>query len=343
MKEKSEKKRVVMGLSGGVDSSVAAFLLQEKGFLVTGVFLKFWEEGKCCNSDAQRRARKVCRELNIPFYVVDVREEFRERVVDHFVESYKRGETPNPCVICNREIKFGTLMEKLTSFGADHVATGHYVRVKEGDGGMSLFKGKDGSKDQSYFLWRIDKEWLSKLLFPIGEFTKEEVREKAEELDLPTAKTEESQEVCFIEEGVRNFLKKYIDERPGDIIDKEGRVLGKHDGIFFYTEGQRRGLDLSGGPYYVLKKDKKRNVLVVTKNEEELYKKEFHFKEANFLKEVKFPFRSDIRVRYGSELVEGVVKEGEVELSESQRAVAPGQSVVFYNGEEVLGGGIITN
>ncbi len=347
---KKENKKVVVGVSGGVDSSVALFLLKEKGFSPVGVFLRFWgKENRCCDAGAHKRARKVCRLLNVPFYTVDAREEFKKKVVKYFIESYKKGDTPNPCVVCNREVKFKFLMEKLSSLGADYIATGHYARIKREFSifnfqfsNIKLLRGKDKEKDQSYFLWNLDKRWLSKIIFPLGNFKKEEVRKVAEKNGLPTAKTEESQEVCFAGKDTADFLEKNISPAPGKIVDREGNIIGDHRGLFYYTQGQRKRIGLPGGPYYVLKKDINKNVLVVTKKEKDISCREVAYQKANFFREVSFPFRAKVQIRYKSKARKALVEKGKVIFSSPQRAVTPGQSVVFYDGEEVLGGGIIS-
>ncbi len=339
--KRANKKRVLVGLSGGVDSSAASVILKEKGYSVTGIFLEFWEEGACCNSQAQERARDVCRRLNIPFYVLNVKREFKERVVNYFLESYKKGETPNPCVVCNKEVKFRTLVEKLISFDSDYIATGHYVRKDESGDDVRLLKGADKKKDQSYFLWNIKKEWLPSILFPLGELKKEEVRNIARRHDLPVANVRESQEVCFVDGSMKRFLKNNLGGESGDIFDKEGSFLGRHNGLFHYTIGQRKGLGLSGGPYYVLFKDLKNNQLVVTKDEKDICKKELFFKDGNFIRRERFPFEAEVKIRYNTQASKAIVEEEKVTFLKPQRAVATGQSAVFYKGEELIGGGVI--
>ncbi len=341
--KKESKKRVIVGISGGVDSSVAIALLKEQGFSVVGVFMKFWEEGKCCNSESQRRARYVCSKLDVPFYVINIKDRFEKEVVNYFIDSYKNGETPNPCVVCNREIKFKTLIESLTSFNADYVATGHYIRINEdsNSGEKVILRGKDKNKDQSYFLWSIKKEWLKKIIFPIGELDKKEVRRLAEKFELSTSKTKESQEVCFVKESVPKFLKNYLKESPGDIVDTENKKIGRHSGLFNYTIGQRKGLDLSGGPFYVVEKNSEKNILIVTKQKEKMEKEKIFFEKENFFEEVSFPFKAEVQIRYNGKRAEGIVDKNNVSFLEPVSAVASGQSVVFYKGEKLLGGGII--
>lgn len=342
MKSKS-KKKVVLGLSGGVDSSAAAVLLKEQGFLVIGVFINFFKEGRCCNTESEQRAREVCRKLEIPFYVINEKKEFKDKVIDDFVKGYKKGETPNPCVVCNRMVKIRSLIENLSSLGGDLVATGHYARVaKRNSKEWALLQGKDKKKDQSYFLWRIKKEWLSKIIFPLGEKTKEEAIEIAGKKKLSSCKAKESQEACFVNGSLTDFLKEKIPSKMGDIIDNKGQKIGEHEGAFYYTIGQRKGLGLSGGPYYVLQKDTQKNILLVTKDRREIYQKEVFFRDENFFREMCFPFKVKAKIRYNGKKEGGEVGEKKITFLSPQKAIAPGQSIVFYRGEELLGGGIIT-
>jgi tRNA-uridine 2-sulfurtransferase len=326
-------KTVVVALSGGVDSSVAAALLKESGFSVIGIFLRLLDD----SSLGEEKASEVAKTLDIPFYALDVQGEFKKRVIDHFLLSLKKGVTPNPCVICNQEIKFKILLEKLDDYNADYLATGHYVKLKE----EKLLIAEDKNKDQSYFLWRLKKEWLNRLIFPLGDYKKEEVRKIAKKLKLSTAKEKESQEVCFIPDNIYSFLRRNFSNSSGRIINTSGEVIGEHNGLFNYTIGQRKGLGFSGGPYYVLNKDIKENNLIVTKNEEELLKKELSYGEKNFFQDISFPFRTKVKIRYRSNPVSAVVEEGKVVFPKEQRAITPGQSVVFYKNKELLGGGII--
>jgi tRNA-uridine 2-sulfurtransferase len=330
-----KNKKVLVALSGGVDSSVSAMLLKKQGFSVIGVFLHLWKEER--SSEGEERAKKVAETLNIPFYIFDFQEEFKKKVVDSFLFSLKSGNTPNPCVVCNREIKFGMLLEKLKDYNADYLSTGHYAKIKEG----RLLKGEDENKDQSYFLWGLKREWLKKLIFPLGYYKKEEVREIAKKHNLPTAETKESQETCFIPDNFNSFLKRNISNFPGKIVDERGNIIGEHQGLFYYTLGQRKGLGFSGGPYYVLEKKLKKNILVVTRNKDKISKKELSYTSNNFFREVVFPFKAKVKIRYRGEFTDAVVDKGKVFFHLAQRAVTPGQSVVFYKEEEVLGGGII--
>lgn len=307
-----KKVKIVIAMSGGIDSSVSAALLKRAGFDVIGVFMRFWlaprslgEGGsgynRCCSSEAERRARLVAKKLGIRFYVFDFEKEFKKRVVDYFLREYKSGRTPNPCVVCNKEIKFGLLIEKALKIGADYIATGHYARLstnnefttnkrinelrmknnirKFGNSQeicYSLMMAKYKEKDQSYFLWKLNQKQLSRVIFPVGELKKSEVKKLAEKFDLPISldKYKESQEICFVPDNVNTFLKKHLKVKPGKIVDSEGKALGSHQGLALYTIGQRKGIGLSGGPYYVAGKDLKKNRLVATKNKKDLLQNE---------------------------------------------------------------------
>lgn len=354
-------------MSGGLDSSVAAALLKRAGFDLIGVFMNLWPEKKenevlkayncCCSPEAEARARKVAKILKIPFYVFDFSKEFKKRIVDYFLEGYKKGVTPNPCVLCNKEIKFGLLLEKALSLGMDFVATGHYARtslkinftIVENIDKVKLFRAVDKNKDQSYFLWMLNQDQLKRILFPIGDYTRAEVEKLAKKFKLPVLKAKKSTEICFIQTTIGDFLKKHLKEKPGKIVNKEEKVLGIHKGLWFYTIGQRKGICLSGGPYYVLDKNLKKNLLIVTKNERDLFKKELIAKNVNWISgvEPKLPLRIKAKVRYRQELEWAKIfklnsKTYRIEFEKPQRAITPGQSVVFYKGQELLGGGIIS-
>lgn len=335
---KSNPKKVLVAMSGGVDSSVAAALLKSRGFDVIGVFMRFWKApntkkrggwNRCCSIESENRAREVAQELGIPFYTLNFSTEFKKRIVDYFLREYKQGRTPNPCVVCNKEIKFGLLLEKALAFKADFIATGHYARKQEN----SLLKGKDKQKDQTYFLWQLNQKQLKKILFPVGSCTKIQVRALAEKFNLPTAKTEESQEVCFIETTTAEFLKRYLKQKPGDILNEDKQKIGEHQGLWFYTIGQRRGIGISGGPYYVLRKNLKTNTLVVTKNKKSLVKREIIAKNINWIsgKSPKLPLRVKAKIRYGSEeffvVIKNKTKAGyyKIVFIKPQMGVASGQ------------------
>ena len=377
MRAKSQK--VICAMSGGLDSSVAAALLKRAGFDVIGVFMKFWSPpqkngligapNRCCSPEAEIRARKVAKILKIPFYVFDFSKEFKKRIVDYFLKEHKKGNTPNPCVVCNKEIKFGLLLEKALSLGADFVATGHYARKVQGSkckmqNNNSKFKifrllrAKDKNKDQSYFLWMLNQEQLKRILFPIGDYKREEVEKLARKFKLPVLKAKKSVEICFIQTTINDFLKEYLKEKPGLIVEKISvnrdkkhsnfKILGKHRGLWFYTIGQRKGIGLAGGPYWVLDKDVKNNLLIVTKNEKDLLKKELICKNVNWIsgKEPALPLKVKAKIRYRVQLAPATIyklkpKTYKLIFNLPQRAITPGQSVVFYKGQEVLGGGII--
>jgi len=350
--KQKENLRIVVAMSGGVDSSVSAALLKEAGFDVIGIFMKFWagdrlnkEYNRCCSKEAEKRARKVASILKIPFYVIDFKKEFKNHVVDYFLVNYKKGITPNPCVVCNKQIKFGLLLKKSKSLGVDFVATGHYVRLKKQNNELSLIKAKDKEKDQSYFLWKLNQNQLKRILFPVGGYMKSEVRKMAKDFKLPVFDTPESQEVCFIPKTTNEFLKKYLKTKPGRIINLKGKVLGEHQGLWFYTIGQRKGIKLSGGPYYVVDKDKKKNELIVSKNKKDLYKKQIVLKQINWLskKEPKLPLKVQVKIRYHHKSAKAVIaKKYILKFDKPQKAITPGQSAVFYEKNKVLGGGIIS-
>jgi tRNA-specific 2-thiouridylase len=346
-------------MSGGVDSSAAAAILKEQGFDVFGVFFHFWaektpdqiRENVCCSLAAEEDARRVAAKLGIKFYTLNLETDFKKLVVDEFINEYSLGRTPNPCVVCNRQIKFGAALEKVRVLGADYLATGHFARVEVDERGVAhLFKGRDEKKDQSYFLHQLTQEQLRQVLFPVGQLTKNEVRAIAKKFDLPTAGKRESQEVCFIPDGhLDKFLKKYIPMNRGSIFDFAAKKkIGEHDGLFHYTLGQRRGLGMSGGPWYVLKIDAEQNILWVARDLELLKSRVFKVEKVNWLAgaaPVK-PFEADCRVRYATAEARATITPigktaCKVEFAENQLAITPGQSAVFWDGDECLGGGVI--
>jgi tRNA-specific 2-thiouridylase len=333
-------KKIAVAMSGGLDSSVAAALVKESGAETIGVFLQV-----CSNypKGSEKRARKIAQILNIPFFVLDVKKEFKNKIIDYFLEGYKKGITPNPCVLCNKEIKFGILLKEVKKMGVDFLATGHYARMVK----QKLLKAKDKKKDQTYFLWQLDQRKLKHILFPVGGYNKKQVKDLAKEFKLPILDIPESQEICFIKDTCNDFLLKHLKKNPGDIINTRGETIGKHNGLWFYTIGQRKGIDISGKkPLYVLEKNIKKNTLIVTENKKELEKKELIVKNINWIsgKKPKLPLKAMVKIRYRSSLSRATIVKDvvyKVVFDKPQRAVAPGQSVVFYKGLELLGGGII--
>ncbi|MEI6851094.1 MAG: tRNA 2-thiouridine(34) synthase MnmA [Candidatus Saccharibacteria bacterium] len=344
------KTKVYVGMSGGVDSSLAASLLVEQGYDVTGVYMKNWTKdlpgAKCPWADDLADAKRVAVKLGINFKVFDFENEYKHKVVDYMIGEYIKGNTPNPDIMCNQEVKFKLFLETALADGADMIATGHYARTKD----SKLLMAVDTNKDQTYFLYRITDDALSKTLFPIGEFTKPTVRKMAAERGLSTAAKKDSQGICFVGQvGIRDFLGLYVDQKPGDIIDKKsGKVLGHHDGAIFFTLGQRHGMELGGSlPYYVVGKDMDKNEVYVTTdlNDETLWRKTIVLSDVNWINEVPPIGVYKIRVRHRAPLIESTLSFSDenviFELENPQRAVATGQSVVIYDGEICLGGGIV--
>ena len=338
-------KKVAIALSGGVDSGVAAALLVKQGYQCAGFHMKLWREGKS-DPGSLTAAGETCRQLGIPFYTVDFAKIFKKRVVDYFLIEYAAGLTPNPCVQCNKFIKFGELLDYVRKLGFDYLATGHYARIKT----CHLFQAKDKNKDQSYFLYNLTQKQLAQILFPVGDYTKKEVRRMAREWQLPVAERPESQEICFFAESdYRPFLKRQISQKivSGEVIDTQRRVIGNHQGILLYTIGQRHGFEIADrkaiGPWYVLGKDIKKNRLIVGFGKE-TEKKEFWVKNVNWLAPRSFG-EVEVRIRHQGELLPARIKKIasriKVILDEPERGIAPGQSAVFLKSGEVLGGGII--
>ncbi len=331
-----KNKKVLIAFSGGVDSAVASYLLKKEGFLVTGVFLDFFGD-----KQKQKKAKEISKKIGIPLLKIDARKNFKKEVIDYFIKELKEGRTPNPCVVCNREIKFKILFEKLKEQKIDYIATGHYVRVlKEDNNENIILKAKDVEKDQSYFLWKIKKEVLDYILFPIGDLTKDKVKKIAKEKNIIREDYKESQEVCFID-NMDVFINNFIGKEPGNIVDIDGKMLGKHKGLFYYTVGQRKGMNLPHGPYYVLKKDVKSNLLIVTNNKNDLLQRELFYEKSNFFNKMKFPLKVDVKIRYNGLQEKAEIKRDKVFFKRKVMAVTPGQSVVFYNKEKLLGGGVI--
>jgi tRNA-uridine 2-sulfurtransferase len=349
-----KRKTVVVGMSGGVDSSVTAALLKQQGFDVIGVFMKNWSKDfkdyGCTWAQDSEDARKVAQVLNIPFYVWNFEKEYYDHVVAYFLREYKAGRTPNPDVMCNSEIKFKVFMDKAINLGADFIATGHYARVKKTKGGYKLLKGIDPAKDQSYFLYTLNQEQLSCVMFPIGEYYKPRVRLLAKKFRLPNFDKKDSQGICFIGKiNVTEFLREHIKARSGKIVTTGGESLGRHTGLPYYTIGQRGGIGVGGsGPYYVVAKQPQTNTLVVTNDKEDpkLWRSEFVITDISWTnKPSKIPFRSGVSIRYHHPEYPAEIKKApnglKVKFLKSQRAITPGQAAVFYKGEELIGGGII--
>lgn len=357
LKSKAET-TVIIGMSGGVDSSVCAALLKEEGYNVIGLFMKNWEEfdefGVCNASKDYDDVIKVCEKLGIPYYSVDFVKEYRDQVFSHFVEEYKMGFTPNPDILCNREIKFKVFFEKAMELGADFLATGHYCQTKEINGENVLIKGNDPLKDQSYFLYTIKKEVLKKVMFPVGHIPKTEVRQIAAKYDLATKEKKDSTGICFIgERNFKNFLSNYITFEDGNFETLDKKVVGRHTGASYYTIGQRKGLGLGGQgePWFVVGKDMSRNVVFVERGEfhPHLYADSLVATDLSFVKGVwdrPLPFKCTAKIRYRQKDQECTVTKIEdgkiyVEFTNAQRAITPRQSVVFYDGEICLGGAMI--
>ncbi len=358
-----KKQKVIVAMSGGIDSSTAALLLKKADFEVIGIFFKLFDSPNF--KLAENKARKAAKILKIPILILDLRKEFEKKVIEHFLKEYEQGRTPNPCIVCNKEIKFKTLFKKACEINADFVATGHYAKIKVENSSPSsriiykLLRAKDIERDQSYFLWTLTQKQLKHILFPVGGYTKTQVRYLAKKFKLPGVNTLESREICFIQRSVDKFLSIYFKPKCGEIINRQGRVVGRHQGLFFYTIGQRKGIvpflqkqEKAKGPYYVFKKDLKRNILFVTKNQKDLYKKEVILKKANWIagKEPKLPLKIKAKIRYQYKPSSAIVirykpkskyRRYKAIFTRAQKAITSGQSIVFYKGQEVVGGGVI--
>lgn len=358
-----EKKRVVVGMSGGVDSSVAAWLLKEQGYDVIGVTMQIWqdeeeklqeENGGCCGLTAVDDARRVAASLDIPYYVMNFKREFKENVIDYFVDEYIGGRTPNPCIACNRFVKWESLLKRSMDIGADYIATGHYARVEQLPGGRYAVRtSATGRKDQTYALYNLTQEQLKRTLMPVGGYTKEEIREMAAKMNLPVAHKPDSQDICFVPDGdYASFIEKTADQTfpQGNFVLADGTIVGRHNGIIHYTVGQRKGLGVAMGyPVFVLAIRPETNEVVLGKAEESL-SRYVRADRINFMsvEDLKEPKKVWAKIRYNHKGAWCTVERtGEDEIlctfDEPLRAAAPGQAVVLYDGEYVLGGGTIIN
>jgi tRNA-specific 2-thiouridylase len=351
-------KRVALAISGGVDSSVSATLLKDQGYDVVGFFMKFWSDqiederiNACCSTEAFNDAQKVCDQLGIKLYTLNLEDIFKKHVVDSFLSGYAGGITPNPCIMCNQFIKFTEFWKKVRAMDFDFIATGHYAQVEEKNKIYYLKKGADEKKDQSYFLYRLNQDTLAHTIFPVGHLKKSAVKKLAKKYKLPVTHKKESQEVCFVpNDNVRAFLQRYIKMTPGDIVDvNTGQTLGEHTGLAAYTIGQRKGIGLPAGPWYVVKKDAEKNIIYVTDNSRHqlLLLKHIPLINLHWIsgKEPEFPLTCESQIRYNQKLQSAQVskKDGNIILRfyTEVRAVTPGQSAVFYDGDYVIGGGVI--
>ena len=351
----SEKTRVVLGMSGGVDSSVAALLLKEQGYEVIGVFMKNWDDtdefGVCTATIDYEDVRRVCDQIGIPYYSVNFEQQYWDKVFTYFLDEYKSGRTPNPDVMCNKEIKFKAFMDYALSIGAEFVATGHYAQVQTTDGKTQLLRGVDHNKDQTYFLNQLSEDVLAKVLFPLGHMEKSEVREIAKAHDLATATKKDSTGICFIgERNFKEFLSEYLPAQPGKMQTISGETKGKHDGLMYYTIGQRHGLGIGGegDPWFVVGKNVADNILYVEQSDHNdyLYSDGLTATQVNWISEVEESFTCTAKFRYrqkDSKVQVSILSDGNVsvEFAEPERAITPGQAVVFYDGDVCLGGGTI--
>ena len=353
-------KRVILGMSGGVDSSVAAHLLMQQGYEVEGLFMKNWEEDDgseyCTAITDLEDAQAVCEKLGLKLHTANFSAEYWDNVFEHFLSEYKRWRTPNPDILCNREIKFQQFVDYATSLGADYIATGHYVRRSGGldtQQPFRILKGVDNNKDQTYFLQAVPKQQLAKCLFPLGDLEKTKVREIASDLGLANDKKKDSTGICFIgERRFADFLATYIEDIPGPIRDKQGRSIGEHRGLHYYTLGQRQGINIGGvagrkeRPWYVCAKQPQTNTLVISQEQNDILGNWLHADDANWLVEAKFPLQCQARIRYRQADQACTVSQAAngqllVKFEHPQRAIAPGQYVAFYDDEQMIGGAVI--
>lgn len=358
-----DKNKVVIGMSGGVDSTVAAYLLKKQGYDVIGITLKMWDDpseeyaldyGGCCSLSSIEDARRIANNLDIPFYVLNFKKPFKEKVVDYFVEEYEQGRTPNPCIMCNKHIKFDLMLKKAHELGAYYVATGHYAKIhfNQDTGRYNLSKSKEASKDQTYMLSSFTQFQLKHTLMPLGEFdSKEDVRVIAEELDLSIARKPDSQEICFIpDDDYAKFVRENTDKTlaPGNFVDKKGNILGEHKGIIYYTVGQRKGLGITfGKPMYVIGINPKKNTVILGEHED-VFSKGLVAKDVNLIayESISEPIPVEVKIRHSKTVSKGTLSHVyentyRVIFDEPTRAVTPGQGVTIYQGDSVVGGGFI--
>lgn len=348
-----ENKKVLLGMSGGVDSSVSALLLKQKGYEVIGTTMELYAGSSCCNINTYIDAKNVCNSIGIPHFTYDCKEQFKKNVIDDFIDCYANCKTPNPCIECNKYMKFGFMNEKAKELGCNYIATGHYAKTEYSEeyGRWVLKKSKAGKKDQSYVLWNIPKELIEHVLFPLADFeTKEEIRDIARKANLKVANKPDSEDICFVPDGnYKKFLENNSSIRPkqGNIVNLNGEILGKHTGLYNYTIGQRKGLGISyKEPLFVLGFDKQKNEVIVGE-EDKLYKKEILVKDINLLlvDEIENWMNVTVKTRYSSKEASAKIMQEDntikVMFDEPQRAITPGQSAVFYIGDIVLGGGKI--
>lgn len=353
------KKRVVVGMSGGVDSAVAAALLKEQGFDVIGLYMSNWKEtdpnGCCTGEQDWTDVQYICGKLGIPYYSVDFSEQYMQNVFKLFVDEYGKGRTPNPDVLCNKEVKFGPFADFARELGADFIATGHYCRIRHDGDRHYLLKAADENKDQTYFLNQVSEQQLRDVLFPLGDMTKPQVREAARRFGIPVAEKKDSTGICFIgERNFRQFLSQYIPMKDGDIVTQDGKVVGKHKGVYYYTIGQRRGLgiggsaDGSGERWFVLDKDVEKNLLIVSQGEDDvLFKNALVTEGFNFITvPTGNDFECEVRIKHRQPLQKAqatVLDNGDVRIvfDKKQRAIATGQYAVIYVGDVCMGGGVI--
>ena len=352
-------KKVVVGMSGGVDSAVAAYLLKEKGYQVIGVTMQVWQEdeeyeereGGCCSLSAVEDARRVADKLDIPFYVMNFRDIFKKNVIDYFIDEYMEGRTPNPCVACNKYIKFDAFLQKAMGLGAEYVATGHYANIVTVGDRMVLKRAADDKKDQTYALYNLTQPQLKHVLMPCGDYTKPEIREIAKKIGLQVHNKKDSEEICFISDNDHGgYIKRQLPDkvREGNFVDKQGHVLGRHKGIVYYTIGQRKGLGIAlGRPVFVTDINPLKNEVVLG-SEEDIFKTELVAKDLNFMafETLNSELKVEAKIRYSAKAADAIISplgkdRVKVVFSSKQRAITKGQSIVFYQGDLVVGGGII--